>query len=371
MNLADFEIMHPPYHREQEEGMKWLAALHTEAEKTRKPSIDPSEFRKIIDQKIAKVGCKKDKISRRFTVLKDMMHEEWDQMELYNIHARGGEGSGFGEKGRFYETAVDKIFDQFYPEKSLPPDELIHVTCTGYNAPSSPQKLVVRRGWEKTTQVTHAYHMGCMAAMPAVRIALGFAARGIRKIDVVHTELCTLHINPVLHTDEQLVAQSLFSDGMIKYTLTSENENKPQLRVLTVYEELIPNSEKLMKWVCKDWGMQIALDREIPLYISQSIGDFVKRLEQKSGHPLQNAIFAIHPGGPKIVDLIRRKLSLSQQQVATTQKILYHYGNMSSATIPHIWEAILDDAAYCSGTLIVSLAFGPGLCVCGCVMEKI
>jgi len=97
----------------------------------------------------------------------------------------------------------------------------------------------------------------------------------------------------------------------------------------------------------------------------------VKTLERKTGYELSKALFAIHPGGPKIVEQIRRKLGLSQEQIVETEKILYNYGNMSSATLPHIWEMILANEAYKSGSLIVGLAFGPGLCISGSVMEKV
>jgi predicted naringenin-chalcone synthase len=49
---------------------------------------------------------------------------------------------------------------------------------------------------------------------------------------------------------------------------------------------------------------------------------------------------------------------------------LLRYGNMSSATLPHIWSGLLDDAACLPGTLVASFAFGPGLTVCGALFRK-
>ena len=66
--------------------------------------------------------------------------------------------------------------------------------------------------------MTHAYHMGCYAAMPALRIAAGFVATGSRRVDSSHTELCSLHLDPTDHRLEQLVVQSLFADGLIRYS---------------------------------------------------------------------------------------------------------------------------------------------------------
>jgi predicted naringenin-chalcone synthase len=50
--------------------------------------------------------------------------------------------------------------------------------------------------------------------------------------------------------------------------------------------------------------------------------------------------------------------------------VLADCGNMSSATLPHIWKLLLEDPAVPPGTLIPSMAFGPGLTVCGAVLQK-
>jgi predicted naringenin-chalcone synthase len=50
--------------------------------------------------------------------------------------------------------------------------------------------------------------------------------------------------------------------------------------------------------------------------------------------------------------------------------ILQNFGNMSSATLPHIWEAMLGDIKVPNQALIVSLAFGPGLTISGALLEK-
>jgi predicted naringenin-chalcone synthase len=347
--LIDFEIQSPPFSYAQEKGLELLAQLHVIAENGDGP------FQTHVKERIAKVCCKQDKIKNRNTTIRG----EWLEVKR-----------GFGERNRFFQAFADEVFTKFYPSSSEPPDELIHVTCTGYHSPSAAQKIVLQKGWEQKTMVTHAYHMGCMAALPAIRMALGYASLGKGCIDIVHTELCSLHLNPALHSDEQLVAQSLFSDGLIKYSLSPHQSAKPALRVLTVYEELIPNTEEKMKWECEDWGLKMTLSKEIPVLIGRTISDFVRKLEKRSGVPLGAAHYAIHPGGPKIIEMIGKKLHLSNMQMATSEKILYNYGNMSSATLPHIWKEMLQDPVVASGSYIVGLAFGPGLCICGTVLQK-
>jgi predicted naringenin-chalcone synthase len=350
MYLTDFEIQSPPFSFSQEKGLELLAGLHLAQNEE-----DP-QFQVHLKERIAKVCCKPDKIHRRNTSIT----AEWLKVKR-----------GFGDRSRIFQTVAEEIFSKFYPTTVTPPSELIHVTCTGYNSPSAAQKIVIKRGWEKNTMVTHAYHMGCMAALPAIRMALGSAHFNSHHVDIVHTELCSLHLNPSLHSDEQLVAQSLFADGIIKYSLFPYPCHRPAFRVLTVYEELIPNTEEKMKWECEDWGLKMTLAKEIPILIGRSIASFIERLMERSGVSLTSAHYAIHPGGPKIIEMIGKKLNLTKMQLATSEKILYNYGNMSSATLPHIWEEMLRDDAIETNSYIVGLAFGPGLCMAGVVLQKV
>ena len=82
-------------------------------------------------------------------------------------------------------------------------------------------------------------------------------------------------------------------------------------------------------------------------------------------------IYAVHPGGPRIIELVEEALELNPHQVGHAKAILRDRGNMSSATLPHIWQNLLVDAAVPADTPIVSLAFGPGLTVYGTILRKL
>jgi alkylresorcinol/alkylpyrone synthase len=79
----------------------------------------------------------------------------------------------------------------------------------------------------------------------------------------------------------------------------------------------------------------------------------------------ENAIFTIHLGGPKIIEQVSDALGLHPEQSAASHTVLRNYGNMSSATLPHVWSEILESGAVLPGQLVASLAFGPGLTICG------
>ena len=74
--------------------------------------------------------------------------------------------------------------------------------------------------------------------------------------------------------------------------------------------------------------------------------------------------------GVRDIDKVAEILELRPGQVAASRAVLKACGNMSSATLPHVWAAMLADAAIPSGALVTSLAFGPGLTVYGAVLRK-
>ncbi len=289
-------------------------------------------------------------------------------------------GLGTAARSRLFAETVDAYFEREFAEETAAPSDLIHVTCTGYVAPSGAQRVVANKGWGDRTRVTHAYHMGCYAAFPAIRLAAGAlslpaslaAERAERRVDIAHTELCTLHLDPSEHSPEQLVVQSLFGDGFVRYSLREGGE-APGLEVLALSEQILPDSAQSMGWACGDFGMHMTLARDVPDRIAGALRGFVLELFAKAGlsvSDLRGAVAAVHPGGPKIIDRVREVLELSDTQVAASRAVLFDYGNMSSATLPHVWARVLADTDVPVGTPILSLAFGPGLTVCGGIFRK-
>jgi predicted naringenin-chalcone synthase len=297
---------------------------------------------------------------------------------LYDV-ARHPHGRGTATRSRVFAEVVDAYFEAEFAEVSAP-SELIHVTCTGYVAPSGAQRLVANKGWGARTHVTHAYHMGCYAAFPALRMAAGqlsvpstFSPSAAEaRVDIVHTELCTLHLDPTQHSAEQCVVQSLFGDGFVRYSVRS-GEARPGLEVLAISEQILPGTAQSMGWATGDFGMHMTLARDVPEHIAAALRPFVTELLAKAGlgvADLRDCVVAVHPGGPKIIDRVSESLELREAQVAASRAVLFDCGNMSSATLPHVWQRVLEDPAVAAGTPVLSLAFGPGLTVCGGMFRK-
>ena len=381
LTLTDFSMQRPAYQIAQTRALHWLTEIHSLSEAALK-GLSEHE-RDIFAQRFAKLvqrcACGPDKIGSRGHVTADLGAAR--ELELYDV-SRYPQGKGSAARSRAFADIVDGYFEREFAAESSAPSELIHVTCTGYVAPSAAQRMVANKGWGARTHVTHAYHMGCYAAFPAIRMAAGHfgspasfqpTSGAERRVDIVHTELCTLHLDPSDHSAEQCVVQSLFADGFMRYSLR-ESAQGQGLEVLSLSEQILSDSAESMGWSVGDFGMHMTLLRDVPERIAGALRPFVTDLFAKSGlnlaAELRRAVVAVHPGGPKIIDRVQEVLELDPAQVQTSRDVLFEYGNMSSATLPHVWQRILSDQTVRPGTLVLSLAFGPGLSVCGGLFRK-
>jgi predicted naringenin-chalcone synthase len=378
--LTNFSMQRPRHEISQRSALHWLAEIHAASEAKSRSLSDgeratfAARFRKLVER----CACGPDKIGARGHVTADLGSNQG--LDLYDVeHSPRGKGSS--ARSQVFSRVVNAYFEQEFATESSAPSELIHVTCTGYVAPSGAQRIVASKGWGALTQVTHAYHMGCYAAFPAIRIAAGHfglpaalsTSRAERRVDIVHTELCTLHLDPSDHTAEQCVVQSLFGDGFMRYSVR-ELAAGPGLEILALSAQTLPNSADSMGWTVGDFGMHMTLTRDVPERIAGALRPFVTDLFEKSGlnlsTELRHSVVAVHPGGPKIIDCVREVLELDPAQVQASRDVLFDYGNMSSATLPHVWQRIVCDERVRPGTPVLSLAFGPGLSVCGGVFRK-
>lgn len=365
--ISGITPLRPKHETSQEEAFEWLAASHAKAESSRGGT---ASFRDEIRDKLRIVGCKPHQIAKRGHEIGDFLHHDWKNMEIYRLEEHP-QGAPLSTRQRMHASIVEQKFETFYQDAPIPA-EILHVSCTGYASPSGAQKIIAQKG--ALSHATHLYHMGCSAAMPAIRTASAFAHTTKSPVDVVHTEVCTLHYNPLNHSPEQLVAQTLFADGFIKYTVSNTPTKAPHFKILAMHEEIVPDSLQAMTWTLSEFNFNMILAKEIPKLVASRLPTYLKTLCSK-GNTTPNALkkstaFAIHPGGPKILQYAQELLDLEDQQIQNSREILRDFGNMSSATLPHIWHIMLGDDTVPEGAVIASLAFGPGLTIAGALLQK-
>ena len=366
----------------QADGVAWMkAALVRVAETQPVPDLDRAlRFYGLL--------ARQSQIDTRVTCLDDYTHQDWDRMRVHTA-PHGGDGQAMPETphdwfrapldGRmevFAETALAAARQAFEADTDAP-DVLVQVSCTGYDSPSAVQRVMTERQWTDGPRVLSIGHMGCYAAVPAVATAAdvvsAMSARtgGDARAAVLLVELCTLHHDPSATDVEQIVQQCLFADGAARVDVTAHAPAGPHFALLDHAEAMLPDTLGEMTWRTTSPAFRMTLSRDVPTHIRASVAPFMQALLARNGLTVGDvAAFAVHPGGPRVIESTAEALGLSDASVAHSHAVLRARGNMSSTTLPHIWARMLADEALPAGALVASVAFGPGLTVVGNVMRK-
>jgi predicted naringenin-chalcone synthase len=117
-----------------------------------------------------------------------------------------------------------------------------------------------------------------------------------------------------------------------------------------------------MRWLVEDDGFHMWLSPRVPALVERGVGRLVDDLLGPPGLAAADvAHWAVHPGGPEIVDRVQRRLGLTDAQLARSREVLADGGNRSSATVLFILDQLLAGGDVEPGQWIVALAFGTGL----------
>jgi predicted naringenin-chalcone synthase len=262
------------------------------------------------------------------------------------------------------QNAVEKIGNTV---SSMNFTHLITVSCTGIQAPGLDTMLLKILGLREDTFHTSLNFLGCNAAFPALKIADMIARTEINsRVLVVCVELCTLHFQPKNNNDN-LLSNTLFGDGAAAFIVVPDEiavvKKYHGLTINGFYSCLLDEGSEMMGWNISPLNFEMILDSGIPGFI----GINIKKLMQNALHklPIHSGTidkWAIHPGGRKILDSIKRVLKLKDEEMETSYRILREFGNMSSPTILFILNEILNDDLT-PGNTVFSIGFGPGISV--------
>ena len=367
----------------QADGVAWMkAALRRVAETQPVDGLDRAlRFYDLL--------ARQSHIDTRVTCLEDYTHQDWDRMRVHTApHAGDGQAADAHDWFHapldarmevFAETAL-AVARQAFEADAQAPDALVQVSCTGYDSPNALQHVVADKGWAAGAagpRLLSVGHMGCYAAVPvAAMVADMVSARAARgsasaRASVLLVELCTLHHYPATTDVEQIVQQCLFADGAARLDVSAEAPDAPHFALLDHAEALLPDTLGEMTWRTASPAFRMTLSRDVPTHIRESVAPFMRALLERNGLAVEDvAAFAVHPGGPRVIESTAEALGLPDEAVAHSQAVLRERGNMSSTTLPHIWARMLADDALPDGALVASVAFGPGLTVVGNVLRK-
>lgn len=302
--------------------------------------------------------------------------------QRYSVLSDYGKTSGWsfypnGSGERVFPDTTKRM--QIYREEALPLAQkaiadasiesfdgvthLITVSCTGMFAPGLDIQLVESLGLRSQVERTAIQFMGCYAAFNALKVA-----RSIVKGDqsaqvlIVSVELCSLHFQRNWNTDN-LIVNALFSDGAAAALIQAKPAGKTALSLDDFYCDLAFEGADDMTWNLGQTGFEMTLTQDVPQILLSKIGPMMERYTgSASAHADPDLLWAVHPGGTRILEAIERGLNISEDANQAARSVLQEYGNMSSATVLFVLKALMEKTPKSTTPQpLISLAFGPGL----------
>lgn len=273
----------------------------------------------------------------------------------------------FKDKNDMYiKAAIDlaeKALSKALTDTGTSPEELdfiITTSCTGFMIPSVDAYLVDRLGLRRNIKRLPVTEMGCAAGISALIYGNDFIkANPGSKGAIVAVELPSITFQKDDMSMENLVSTAIFADGAAAVILSDEKHIfAPAIVDTDMYH--FPNTTHLMGYELRNSGLKIVLDRDVPDTIQEHFEKLFLPFLNRNGLGVENVNhYMFHPGGKKIIDRVESYISRFGKDISDSKAILQERGNLSSATILHILERVLQKDKK-PGDLGYMLAFGPG-----------
>jgi predicted naringenin-chalcone synthase len=158
---------------------------------------------------------------------------------------------------------------------------------------------------------------------------------------------------------QQIVTHALFGDAA---TALVVRPGEGRLEVVATGAVTDPSAADHMTWTVTDHGFRMTLSPQVPDVLGKHVRDAVERL--LADHDLtvpQVRGWAVHPGGPRILETVEHELGLPPEALEPSRHVLREHGNCSSPTVLMVLDELLRGTTLRPGDPVVAMAFGPGL----------
>jgi predicted naringenin-chalcone synthase len=296
-------------------------------------------------------------------------------------------GAGLNDRMELYRIHTEKHLRKLYNDAHEQPDHIIHVTSTGYFDPNPVDSIISEKKWPDV-DITNFYHKACNAPIPAIRTANALIRSSVsggyekpkKRIDLVHSEMFSIHINLSEDHPINVGLMSTFSDSFLRYSImTYDDARKKGLRSLKIVafkNMTIPNSTNTAVWKVSDPAFEFRIDpMKYFRLVRMNIKNFVKSFFIDAGMEFRDVkdrlLFVFQASSSLILKQIAKELDLSEEQMAFSRNTLYENGYLSSGAIPVMCKQLIDDPTIPSGQKIICIGYAQGITISGMLLEKV
>ncbi|GAV60300.1 Chal_sti_synt_N domain-containing protein/Chal_sti_synt_C domain-containing protein [Cephalotus follicularis] len=252
---------------------------------------------------------------------------------------------------------------------------LVYVSSSEARLPGGDIYLARGLGLSPDTHRVLLYFMGCSGGVTGLRVAKDIAENNPGSRILLATSETTIigFKPPSADRPYDLVGVALFGDGagaMIIGTDPVPDSERPLFELHTAIQNFLPDTEKTIDGRLTEEGISFKLARELPQIIEDHIEGFCKKLMGVVGlsdKEYNKMFWAVHPGGPAILNRIEKRLDLLPEKLNASRRALMDYGNASSNTIVYVLEYMIEESLKINKEQKVDtewglvLAFGPGI----------
>ncbi|TVU45746.1 hypothetical protein EJB05_05244, partial [Eragrostis curvula] len=256
---------------------------------------------------------------------------------------------------------------------------LVVATYSGAHMPGADLRLAALLGLRPSVRRTMLYHNGCASASAALRVAKDIAEnnRGARVLVACAEATAILFRAPDAEARvEALIMQALFGDGAGAVVvgadpageLGSESGERPLFEMVAASQTVVPGTEHAAVGQVGEDGFVFYPSMDLPRVVGQNIErcvvDALAPLGVGGGW--NDLFWAVHPGGPAILDSVEAKLRLQPSKLEASRRVLREYGNMSGVTVIFVLDELIrrrrSQKAEVDG-LGVMVGIGPGVTI--------
>jgi alkylresorcinol/alkylpyrone synthase len=275
--------------------------------------------------------------------------------------------TSFAERNAIYVREVitlgEKVLQKALLQaewKATDIDFIITVSCTGIMIPSLDAYLINNLKLRQDVVRLPVTEMGCAAGISGIIYAKNFLkANPGKRAAVIAVESPTATFQLDDYSMANIVSAAIFGDGAACVLLSSNDlDEGPEIIGEEMYH--FYDAIDMMGFELTNSGLQMVLDSAVPETIANHFPAIIHPFLEQFQLSISDMDYLIfHPGGKKIIQTVETLFEGLGKDIEETKAVLRLYGNMSSATVLYVLEAIMNKKPS-KGTKGLMLSFGPG-----------
>ncbi|XP_062076204.1 type III polyketide synthase A-like [Humulus lupulus] len=254
---------------------------------------------------------------------------------------------------------------------------IVYVSSSEIRLPGGDLYLASQLGLKNDVGRVMLYFLGCYGGVTGLRVAKDIAENNPgSRVLLTTSETTILGFRPPNQARPyDLVGAALFGDGAAAVIVGAnpvKGIESPFMELNYAIQQFLPETQNVINGKLSEEGINFKLGRDLPQKIEENIEEFCKKLMATAQLKDYNDLFwAVHPGGPAILNKLETTLKLSSDKLQCSRRALMDYGNVSSNTIFYVIENMREILKRGGEEWGLGLAFGPGITFEGVLIRSL